>query len=88
MADFAGLMMPRPVHAAGPSHEERGLARTLVTGVDVSNFVRGLGPATETCTDFCDGGTYVDAEDHLPRPAQRLDTHPGKQGLIELVYDQ
>ena len=30
MGSSAGLMVPRPVHAAGPSHEERGLAWALI----------------------------------------------------------
>ena len=30
MGDFAGLMVPRPAHAAGPSHDENELAWTLI----------------------------------------------------------
>ena len=86
--DFAGLMVPRPVHAAGPSHEEKELAWALIIESGHIPLRTRLG----TCNrghvpTFAMEAPYVDAKDHFPRPAQRLETHPGKQGLTELSLD-
>ena len=54
--------------------------------VDISYSARDLQP--RLAPTFAMEARYVDAKDYLPRPAQRLDSHPGKQGLIELVYDE
>ena len=87
MSDFAGLMVPRLVRAAGPSHVEKGLAWTLIIESGHIPLRTRLGKPKLVPT-FAMEAPFVDAKDHLPRPAERLDAHPGKQGMIELVYDQ
>ena len=80
MGDCDGLLVPRPAHTAGPSHEGRALAWTLVSesGQHSSSYeARHLQPSS--IPNSAVEASRVDAQDHFSGLVQRLDTNPGEQ---------
>ena len=86
MSDFAGLMVPRLVRAAGPSHVEKGLAWTLI-------IESGHIPL-RTRFGTCNRDMYRPLRWRHLLWTQRIifqdlqNVWTLKQGMIELVYDQ